>query len=142
MFYSLTQEELRSMCKNSIETFEVWARRIIHEKLCSEYGENYFDIDIGNNEKVLNNEHFNAYNKIKQVHPSRCCRPVDALFIETLIYILCKESIGAHIVIECRLIQNKPWHKHGSFDHRVTLFFQVLPNLKQSIYPKEASCSL
>jgi len=93
MLYSLTKEELRSLCKNSIETFEVWARRIIHEKLSSKYGEQYFDVTIENDEKILNKEHYKLYDNVKQANPSRCHRPVDALFIETLVYVLCKEIL-------------------------------------------------
>ena len=93
MLYSYTQEELRSICRNSIESFEVWARRIIHEKLTNTYGADYFDVDIGNNEKILNADHYKKYQHIKHSNPERCQRPVDAIFIEALIYILCKEKL-------------------------------------------------
>jgi len=93
MYYSYTQEELRSICRSHIEAFEVWARRIIHNKLTTEYGENYFEADIGNGEKLLNKEHYKKYNNIITKNPSRCKRPVDALFIESLIYILCKQKL-------------------------------------------------
>ena len=93
IFYSYTQEELRSICRSSIEAFEIWARRIIHNKLTTEYGENYFETDIGNSEKVLNKEHYKKYINIITKNPSRCNRPVDALFIESLIYILCKQKL-------------------------------------------------
>jgi len=93
MYFSYTQEELRSICKSSIEAFELWARRIIHKKLKMEYSENYFDVDIGNGEKVLNKEHYKKYCRIISSSHDRCNRPVDALFIESLIYILCKERL-------------------------------------------------
>ena len=93
MFYSFSEEHLRSICRNSIESFELWARRIIHEKLVAEYGVDYFEADIGNNEKVLGTKHYNDYKKMVRKEPERCHRPVDALLIDALIHILCKEQL-------------------------------------------------
>lgn len=46
MFYSLSEEELRSICRVNIEAFEKWARTIIHSELTQNLGENYFDMEL------------------------------------------------------------------------------------------------
>ena len=42
MYYNDSDEDLRAFCRNSIETLEIWARNLIHEKLSAKYGDNYF----------------------------------------------------------------------------------------------------
>ena len=46
MFHSVSQEELRAYCRNCIESFETWARRLIHERMVEKYGNNYVDAII------------------------------------------------------------------------------------------------
>lgn len=93
MYFRYTQEELRSICRSNIEAFEYWARRVVHQKMLAAYGDNYFESDIGNSEKILSKEHHDKYIFIKRKHPERFSRPVDALFINALIYILCKPNL-------------------------------------------------
>lgn len=42
MFYTLSEEQLRSICRNNIETLEKWARLLIDKELRKVYGTNYF----------------------------------------------------------------------------------------------------
>ena len=46
MFYSLPEEELRTICRVNIEAFEKWARTVIHSELTAHLGANYFDMCI------------------------------------------------------------------------------------------------
>jgi hypothetical protein len=39
MFDRYTSDELRVICRSQIEVFEHWARRLIHNKLNSKYGD-------------------------------------------------------------------------------------------------------
>ena len=41
MYHSYTQEQLRAYCRNCIEAMEIWARRLIDEKMTAEYGSSY-----------------------------------------------------------------------------------------------------
>ena len=41
MFDNYTEEELRSICRKNIESLEMWARRLIHEKFREKYGKAY-----------------------------------------------------------------------------------------------------
>ena len=53
MFYTLTEDELRSICRINIEAFEKWARTIIHSELTNSLGENYFDMELSPNVPVV-----------------------------------------------------------------------------------------
>ena len=37
MYYMYTDEELRSLCRQNIESLEMWARRIIHDQFTQKY---------------------------------------------------------------------------------------------------------
>ena len=54
MFYSLPEEELRTICRVNIEAFEKWARTVIHSELTAHLGANYFDIELSTNPKIHN----------------------------------------------------------------------------------------
>ena len=41
MYYKYTDEELRSICRTHIESFEKWARIIIHKTLSEKIGLDY-----------------------------------------------------------------------------------------------------
>ena len=47
MYYECSQEELRSYCRSCIESFELWARRLINEKMVECYGVDYVDAENG-----------------------------------------------------------------------------------------------
>lgn len=53
MFYSLPEEELRTICRVNIEAFEKWARTVIHSELTAHLGANYFDIELSPNVPVV-----------------------------------------------------------------------------------------
>ena len=46
MYYSIPENELRSICKINIEALEKWARTIIHYELEKNLGDNYFDLEL------------------------------------------------------------------------------------------------
>ena len=56
MFYSLSENELRSICRINLEAFEKWARTIIHNELVAELGENYFDLELSPGVPVVKKE--------------------------------------------------------------------------------------
>jgi len=92
MYCSMTQDELRVVAKNAIENFELWARRLIDIKLVAQYGTAWYDhVENGN---PLINSKFNA--RIKSMlakDPLRCPRAVDTLFIEDIVYLLCRQDL-------------------------------------------------
>ena len=49
VYYNFTEEELRAICRANIETLEMWAHRLIHEKMVEKYGKDYVDKIISGN---------------------------------------------------------------------------------------------
>ncbi len=43
MFHKFSDDDLRTYCKKSIESVELWGRRFVDELLRKQYGNNYFD---------------------------------------------------------------------------------------------------
>lgn len=89
MYHEYTQDELRSYCRTSIETLEIWARRLIHEKMVTEYGEKYIDVQINDNEPLIKKDICKHIKSMIEKEPERFKRPVDTLFIDHIIYFLC-----------------------------------------------------
>ena len=96
MFYQLSQEELRALCRTHIETLEMWARRFIHGTLVQNYGKNYFDYKNSNGDPLINKEIRNNVLKLGEKHPQIKQRPVDGMYFEDLIKILCNPKLYKH----------------------------------------------
>lgn len=88
MYHEYTQEQLRAYCRNCIETVEIWARRLIHEKMTAEYGPDYINYR-NNDEPIVKKEVRNRIAGLQRNEPDRIKRPVDALFIDDIVYFLC-----------------------------------------------------
>ena len=92
MYHDYTEEELRSYCRTSLESLEMWARRLIHEKMVEKYGESYVDAKKENGDYVINSETRKHIQSMFKKEPGRFQRAVDTLFFEHIIYFLCKED--------------------------------------------------
>lgn len=90
MFYNFTDEELRSHCKTALESFEMWARRLIHEQMTATYGEKYYEAKIGENYLVKNDIRKHIETMLAQ-NTSRFPRAVDTLFFNHIVYFLCNQ---------------------------------------------------
>lgn len=90
MYYEYTQEELRAFCRKSIEAVEMWGRRLVQEKMVEKYGENYMETVLPNGEFLVKKEIREHVSNMRKKDPKRFPQPVDALFINELIYFLCK----------------------------------------------------
>lgn len=91
MYHQFTLEALRTECRNSIESFEIWARRLIHQRMTEQFGINY--IEYQNNGTPLFNKTIRTH--VRQMidkEPSRFSRPVDTLSLEDIIFILCNRN--------------------------------------------------
>ena len=93
MFYSISENELRSICKINLEAFEKWARTIIHNELVTELGENYFDIELSSGVPVVKKEIRLKTEKMMQKQPQRFHRKIDTLFLDEIIYLLCRHDL-------------------------------------------------
>ena len=86
MLYGYSEEEVRSICRSSIESFEKWARVIIDMKLKEQYGQNYFNATI-NDEYIIKKEIRDKANDMLRNHPDRFNKEIDTLFLEEIIYL-------------------------------------------------------
>lgn len=103
MYYTYTEEELRSLCRQSIESLEMWARRLIHEKFEEKYGHNYINVKVSDDNYLIKKEVRNHVQRMQTKDPRRFPNIVDTLFFDHIIYFLCnpdfyrdlfKEALG------------------------------------------------
>src|SRR4030095_8905479 len=93
MFDRYTSDELRVICRSQIEVFEHWARRLIHNKLNSKYGDNYLDSKDENDGFIIKKNIREDVSKRLKERPERYSRPADALLTEDMIDILCNPKL-------------------------------------------------
>lgn len=93
MFYSLSEEELRAYCRTSIESLEMWARRLIHGKMVEKYGENYINHQISDGNYCIRKGVRKRIQSLSKNEPQRIQRPVDASYLKDLIDILCDPKL-------------------------------------------------
>ena len=89
MYHEYSQEELRQYCRNNIESLEIWARRLIHEKMVERYGDNYINKQLDDGNYLIKAEIRRHVEGMIIENPTRFRRPVDTLFIEQIVYFLC-----------------------------------------------------
>ena len=93
MYYSLSEDELRSMCRINIEAFEKWARTIIHSELTKALGDRYFDMELAPNNPIVKKSIRDKTEEMMRTHPQRFHRKIDTLFLDEIIYLLCKKDL-------------------------------------------------
>ncbi len=93
MFYRYSEEELRSYCRTSIESLEKWARIVINEELSSKYGNDYFEAKMQNGDPVIKKSINDKAIAMLEKHPDRFRGKIDTLFLEEIIYVLCKVQL-------------------------------------------------
>lgn len=92
MYYKYTEEELRALCRTSLESFEIWARRIIHEKMTEHYGDNFIDKQFEDGNYLIKKDIRNHVHSMLTKEPERFKRAVDTLFMEHIEYFLCNPA--------------------------------------------------
>lgn len=90
MYYRYSDEELRTICRNHIENFEKWARIFIHNVLSEKIGDNYFHEKGADGNYRMKKAIVEKADKMMADEPLRFPTPLDTLFVEDIIYILCK----------------------------------------------------
>lgn len=89
MFHRFSDEELRSYCRASIETLEMWARRLIHDEMSTRYGDSFLEVKQPDGQYFVKSEIREHVKWMMQTNGDRCKRVVDALFFEHIAYFLC-----------------------------------------------------
>lgn len=93
MYHSYTQDELRSYCKQNLENFEIWSRNLIHEKMLESYGVDYINYQKTDGNFLLKKELREHVSGMLKKNPERYKKPVDTLFIDDIVYILCHSTL-------------------------------------------------
>ena len=92
-FSQLKEEEKRSICKKEIENLENWLRRLVHESLSKEYGNNYLEYKDKNNNYLIKTEIRQKVKGLINKELKRFPRNIDAFFLPDLIYIICRVNL-------------------------------------------------
>lgn len=92
MYHEYTQEELRAYCRTNIESLEIWARRLIHERMTEKYGVDYFEKRLEGENYLVKKEVREHAQRMLESNPGRFQRAIDTLFIDHIIYFLCNEK--------------------------------------------------
>lgn len=100
MFYSLSEEQLRSICKKNIEMFERWGRIVVDRELTEHFGSGYIDANSSDGNTIIKKAIINKSKEMMKGHPDRFSKPVDTFFIDELIYVLCKEQLHKEVFKE------------------------------------------
>lgn len=96
--HKLSEDELRSHCKRTIEALELWLRRLIHVSLSEMYGSDYFHATKANGvDRVIRTEIAKRLTEALIREPARYSRPIDAALLDDEIDIVCNpEHYRAH----------------------------------------------
>ena len=97
MYFNYSDEDLRSYCRNCIESLELWARRLIDEQMSACFGVDYFDAKDSNGDYIIKKKIREQVEKLKDEEPHRFPRLVDTLFIKDIIYFLCHPKFYTEI---------------------------------------------
>ncbi|MFS0870397.1 hypothetical protein [Paenibacillus xylanilyticus] len=89
LFLKLTNEELRIICKQQIEIFEFWTRRLIHEIFMKHFGANYINYMYSDGNYLFKKSIREEVTSRIQSRPGRYSRIVDALLLEDIVNIIC-----------------------------------------------------
>lgn len=89
VYYTYTEEEIRSLCRQSIESLEMWARRLIHEKFEEKFGKDYINFKTSDDNYLIKKEVRDHVQRMRTKDSDRFPRIIDTLFFEHIIYFLC-----------------------------------------------------
>jgi hypothetical protein len=91
--YSLSDKDLRDHCRRGIEAFELWARRLIHQKLAESYGINYLDAICPDGARLVKKDIAEKLTSRVASDPMRFPAPIDAALLEETISLICNPEL-------------------------------------------------
>jgi hypothetical protein len=83
---------IRSICRERIESLEHWLRRLIDEVLTAAYG-NYFSRENANGSRIINKKLCDKIRGRKEKEPSRYPRDIDAVLLDDAVDIVCNQQL-------------------------------------------------
>ena len=93
--HSVPFQQLRTECKQTLESLELWLRRLIHQKLSDAYGDDYFEVKNSNGDSIIKLEiQRNVLSRFQDVNRAgRYSRLVDALELQESVELICKPHL-------------------------------------------------
>jgi hypothetical protein len=92
MLYKLTDDELRSLCREKLESLEYWLRRLIDEKLSASYGDYFSHVDAVGNRLIKKSIVETLEERLKK-EPDRYTRKIDAVLLSDAIDVICNPTL-------------------------------------------------
>lgn len=89
---SLPDSEIRSICKQKIESLEHWLRRLIDDALTSAYGD-YFSYQSAAGDRLVKSALVTKVADRRKNEPLRYPRNIDAVLLEDAVDIICKPDL-------------------------------------------------
>lgn len=89
---SMKDSEIRSLCKEKIESLEHWLRRLIDDTLTPVYGD-YFSYTDSSGNRLIKNSLAQQVAARRASEPLRYPRNIDAVLLEDAVDILCKPDL-------------------------------------------------
>lgn len=92
MLSSLPDSDIRSICKQKIESLEHWLRRLIDDTLTPVYGD-YFSYEDAAGNRLIKGSLAKQVSERQSREPSRYPRKIDAVLLDDAIDIICKPEL-------------------------------------------------
>lgn len=122
MFFSkYTDDEIRSACRQTLETLEIWLRTVVDRELKQKFSVDYLDAVYGP-DRIIKREMVDEIKKRKSNEPQRFPRIIDAAFLDDLIIIIHRQKLWP--LFEPYLKQSFP---HGPNVSKETMEKLIIP---------------
>jgi hypothetical protein len=90
LYHVFSEEELRSATRRSLETLELWLRRVIDSLLTASYGHDYLNYEVALGGRIIRKDTADKALERMTNEPTRYQRLVDGLLLDDIINIICK----------------------------------------------------
>lgn len=88
----IPMEAVRTSCRQRLEACELWLRRLVDEKLRAEYGDDYLNLATLSGQPLFKKEIRERVASRIAADPTRYPRSADALLLDDLTSVLCKQD--------------------------------------------------
>ncbi len=92
MFYKFNDSEIRSICKEKLESLEYWLRRTLDDTLHANYGD-YFEFKDEKGNRLIKTQTVDSLKSRKNAEPDRYPRLIDTILLDDAIDIICNPNL-------------------------------------------------
>lgn len=88
----LPSEVLRTSCRQRLEACELWLRRLVHDALVKDFGDDYINTATLSGNSLFRADIRTHVASRLATQSSKSCRPIDTLLLDHLSAVICKED--------------------------------------------------